>query len=239
MSKFILADQDPRPLSVWRHHSGRSYCVIGLANIEASNNDKFPVTVFYSSLYGRPKLYARLLEMWHQSFQPIGKDVEDTELIKALFPEVHTEPVDLEEKTYVLVSYKNTQPKPELEVFTTKIKEEAGECWMKKLLANTALPDEPPWETSLVINGVQSKIESPEQLFADNKSTLSTMYREFTAQMASILSIDEGDDESVDKTWGGIFNLEALESMSLDDLDDEEMEPIPPKKVAAKLKRKK
>src|SRR5690606_26279749 len=106
---------------------------------------------------------------------------------------------DTEEKEYVLVCYKNTTPKPTLELFHSKVKEEVGQEWMHRLMENTQLPDDPPWEIALTVNGVQSDIESPEKLFMTNREALSETFKTFAANMAAILSINEdGEKEATD-----------------------------------------
>ncbi len=63
----------PRPIvaegSVWRHHSGRLYTVLFLANNEGDSiKDKYPVTVVYQGENGRR--WAGPLSDWHRRMTP-------------------------------------------------------------------------------------------------------------------------------------------------------------------------
>ena len=43
----------PKPRSIWRHHSGRCYTIIILANEHSTDLDKFPVYPVYQGSNGR------------------------------------------------------------------------------------------------------------------------------------------------------------------------------------------
>lgn len=192
---FELSTKDPLPLSVWQHHSGAEYVVISLGNLHSTNFEKFPVMVWYSNLQGPPRSWVRKLEDFHKSFKPTDRIMEDDEVIKALFPQTYAQSALRQPRNYVLLSYRHTLPSPKLEVFTSNAKEEAGEHWMHKLMENTQMQGEVPWEISLIVDGKPSDVQSPEELFLSSTTALSKVYREFAINMAAIMSIDDEPDE--------------------------------------------
>lgn len=62
-----IDDSDIRPGVVCRHHSGRVYTIVGIANAKSRDSAKFPVLVCYRGANG--EVWARPLEEFRQKFQ--------------------------------------------------------------------------------------------------------------------------------------------------------------------------
>ncbi len=58
----------PKEGSFWRHHSGRVYRVMFIANLPG--NDRYPETVVYEGVWNMMK-WSRPLSDWHRSMTEI------------------------------------------------------------------------------------------------------------------------------------------------------------------------
>jgi len=63
-----LPDGTKIPLvkSEWRHDNGDLYIVSAIANIETSNHEKTPITVFYHGKFNNV-LWCKAVKDWHQT----------------------------------------------------------------------------------------------------------------------------------------------------------------------------
>lgn len=64
-----MMDEIPEPKSIWRHHSGRLYHVIMIANDKSTNLD-YPVTIVYRGDNGF--VWAGPLADWHRRMTYVG-----------------------------------------------------------------------------------------------------------------------------------------------------------------------
>lgn len=55
----------PELNSHWIHNNGNQYTVIGVANLEATRHEEYPITVVYQDQKGR--LWSRPLSRWYES----------------------------------------------------------------------------------------------------------------------------------------------------------------------------
>ena len=56
--------------SMWEHHSGREYCVVGFANV-AHLNAEYPIMVIYKGKNGN--VWAKTLANFTRTMQPKGE----------------------------------------------------------------------------------------------------------------------------------------------------------------------
>lgn len=59
----------PEIKSLWEHYNGLKYEVINLANVDSTDQEKYPETVVYQGING--KVWTRPLKEWHRSFKQI------------------------------------------------------------------------------------------------------------------------------------------------------------------------
>lgn len=70
MSKHLGANKFPLRGSSWRHHSGETYVVLMMTNVEPGRQEDFPTTVVYQNLRSG-KRYSRPLRDWLPKMTPI------------------------------------------------------------------------------------------------------------------------------------------------------------------------
>lgn len=215
---FQLADSDPRPLEVWTHHSGRQYYIFSLSNLHATDHIKFPVTVSYVNMEGTPKLWSRVLEKWHPSFSPTGTMYTGpyAKLVDSLFPKID-EVSKMRGDEYTLVSYKHSvEASPTLDIFTTRVREELREVWIKKIAENAGNEGTltPSWQFALVVNGFPSSVRSPEELIQNE--ALGASYSQFASLVAATTAVTSESD----REWEDVLKHGGLDEITLEDLFD-------------------
>lgn len=62
-------EDKPEINSLWQHYNGVKYEVIHLANLDTTDEEKYPITVVYQGING--KVWTRPLKDWHRSFKQI------------------------------------------------------------------------------------------------------------------------------------------------------------------------
>lgn len=59
----------PRPGANFKHHSGRTYVILHITNIEATDPEKFPIEVVYRNIHNGT-VWSRPLDKWMPKFSP-------------------------------------------------------------------------------------------------------------------------------------------------------------------------
>lgn len=59
----------PKIMSLWRHHSGTVYRVLGYTNLASTDEEKFPITILYRDTK-TGHAWSRPYSRWHNSFKP-------------------------------------------------------------------------------------------------------------------------------------------------------------------------
>jgi hypothetical protein len=72
----LMAQLEPNPGSLWKHHSGRIYKVLFLTNERDSRQDKYPRTVVYEGENG--KRWSGPLSDWYRRMTPAQTSGVDT-----------------------------------------------------------------------------------------------------------------------------------------------------------------
>ena len=63
-------DEWPMPRSIWKHHSGRRYKVVMLANMDTTQPDRYPVHVVYVGV-ANGKAWTKTLTNFYKTMEPV------------------------------------------------------------------------------------------------------------------------------------------------------------------------
>jgi hypothetical protein len=126
----------PRPTSEWQHDNGNVYIVLCIANEFTEQPDRYPQTVVYMGLNGRP--WSRPASDWHRSMTPV-RDAVDTPAVPAQEPSF--DPARPVSAANLPESMKITQPAAE--TFLSKWRAVIGQLQVSRSDDSLLAPAEP------------------------------------------------------------------------------------------------